>query len=143
MNRNLLAVIAAVICVVAAIALGFWTIGSPGHERKIHQDVRTVQGLAVLGNRINTSWRASKLLPAKLDDFPVPANLKQDPATHAPFVYRRKTTSEYELCATFLTDDRNATAGGDAAFWLHSKGLYCFDLDASVYVPQAPYSYPF
>lgn len=39
---------------------------------------------------------------------------------------------------SFLTDNRNVARLFQAPFWLHAKGLYCFQLDASVSPPTAP-----
>jgi hypothetical protein len=141
MNRNSWAMIAAVVAVVAALVLGFWNLGSPARERQIHQDVRTVQALNTLADQIQNSWKVSnRVLPASLDRFTPGA--KEDPTTHALFIYHPKAGSQFELCATFLTDNRNAAAQGEASFWLHAGGPYCFQFDASVRVPQ-PYYYPY
>jgi hypothetical protein len=142
MSRNSVAMIAAAIAVVAAIVLGFWNLGSPARERVIHQDLRTVQALNRLAGQIQSSWRvANRVLPANLERFA--ASAKEDPTTRAPFVYHAKSGSQYELCATFLTDNRKAAAQDRARFWAHPSGPYCFTLDASVSPPPPPYYYPF
>lgn len=141
MNRNSWALIAAALAVVVVVVLGFWSLGSPGHERQIHQDRRTVQALNALAGRIDAKWKSSKeVLPSNLDRFDVTAT--QDPTTRAPFVYRSKAGSEYELCATFLTDNRNERQS-EASFWLHPKGSFCFQFDASVPASPPPYPYSF
>ncbi|HEV2490419.1 MAG TPA: hypothetical protein VGT03_11460 [Candidatus Acidoferrales bacterium] len=142
MNRNSWALIAAAIAVLAAAVLGFWNLGSPARERQIRQDLRTVQALEKLATQINQSWNGSNnVLPSDLERFPT--SVKQDPTTHAPLVYHPKSGSQYELCATFLSDDRHTAPESEAPFWLHPSGAHCFRLDASVNVPQAPYSYDY
>jgi Tfp pilus assembly protein PilV len=137
MSRNSWALIAAVLAVVAIVALGFWILGSPAHERQVHQDMRTVQALCTLAQQIDSNWRSSnKVLPANLSRFP--ASSSQDPTTNAPFIYRLKAGSEYELCATFLTDDLHERQNEDS-YWLHPKGPHCFPLDASTSPPLPPY----
>lgn len=142
MSRNSWALIAAAIVILVAVVVGFWNLGSPGHERQIRQDLRTVQALHRLAMQINQSWKGSNdALPSNLERFPI--TVKQDPTTHAPFVYHPKSASQYELCATFLSDDRETAPQSDAQFWLHPGGAQCFQLDASVNVPQAPYFYDY
>jgi len=46
---------------------------------------------------------------------------KQDPLTHKPFVYRPKSNSAYELCATFATDNRHQEPGEAEDAWRHPK----------------------
>lgn len=141
MSRNTWAAIAAALAVAAVVALGFWNLGTPGRERQVHQDVRTVQKLHLLAQSINQSWdRSNKALPSDLGRFS--AGETQDSTTHASFIYHPKTSSQYELCATFLTDNRNEQQS-EAPFWLHSKGIYCFQLDASMPLAPPPVSFPY
>jgi hypothetical protein len=141
MSRNTWAAIAAALAVVAVVTLGFWNLGTPVRERQVHQDVRTVQKLQLLAQSINRSWDSSnKALPSGLERFSTSAT--QDPTTHAPFIYRPKTSSQYELCATFLTDNRNERQS-ETPFWLHSKGTYCFQFDASMPLAPPPVSFSY
>ena len=144
MNRDTWAAIAATIAVAVVIILGFRVLGGPGRQRLVQSDHRTVRALAELAQQIKQSWDTSgasdkKVLPANLDKFP--ASAKQDPLTHKPFTYRPKSNSEYELCATFALDSHEAQDQNPDEHWAHPKGDYCFSLDASKPVPQAPYSY--
>lgn len=142
MSRNAGALIAAALIVVAIAAIAFWNLGTPGHERQVHQDLRTVQALQTLAVSINSSWSNNKgVLPVSLAQFPVGAT--HDPITNAPFIYHPpldpKADSEYELCAKFLTDNRHDQPN-ETPFWCHPKGIYCFTLDASRDVPPPPVS---
>lgn len=142
MSRNSLAGIGATIAVIVAVTLGFLNLGRPAQEREVHQDVRTVQAVDTLAEQIEDSWRIfHQTLPKNLDHFS--ASATQDPTTHAPFDYHPKTTTAYEICATFLTDDRSTAAQSQTPFWVHPKGSYCFQFDASVRVPRAPYFYAY
>lgn len=142
MSRNRWALIVAVLAVLAAVTLGFWSLGSPRRERQIRQDLRTVQALERLAEQINHLWNESdNVLPRNLEQIPI--NVKQDPTTHAPLVYHPSSASQYQLCATFLSDDRDTAPQSNATFWLHPSGTYCFQLDASVNVPAAPYFYDY
>jgi hypothetical protein len=140
MTRDARVAVIASIAVVAVIVLGFAVIGSPGTQRLIRSDERTVRSLAELAQKIQEKWRASDSeLPATLDRFS--EKEKQDPLTHKPFVYHPKSKSAYELCATFLTDNRHLEPGEFDESWRHPKGDFCFSLDAAQPVPQAPYYY--
>lgn len=144
MNRDTWAAIVATVVVVVVIILGFRVLGGPGRQRLVQSDHRTVRALAELAQQIKQSWDSSggegkKVLPANLDKFP--ASAKQDPLTHKQFVYRPKSNSEYELCATFALDSREEQDPNPDEHWAHTQGDYCFPLDASKPVPQAPYYY--
>lgn len=141
MNRNLLVGIAVFALVLAAVILGFRSLGGPGRQREIREDNLTVKAISALAIKINRSWKkANGVLPKNLDRFPT--DEKQDAITNAPFQYRPGTGSHYELCATFLTDNRSVGPQSLAKFWIHPKGLYCFQFDASEPLPQGvPYNY--
>jgi hypothetical protein len=145
MSRDGWAAIAASAAVVVVVVLGFRMLGSPANQRLIQSDLRVVQSLANLARQIQFRWNNSqKVLPATLDTIPTSA--KENPVTHEGFLYHAKSTSEYELCATFATDNRDgqtpdASNRWDTARWAHPRGQYCFQLDASQPVPQAPYVY--
>lgn len=138
MSRNSSAALAATIAVLAAVILGFLRLGTPSGERQIHQDARTVQAMRILAGQIDTLWSSSnRVLPANLGHFA--ASATEDPTTHAPFTYRPGPIREYDLCAKFLTGNRDTATEGQAAFWAHGKGDYCFHFDASVEAPPTPY----
>lgn len=144
MTRNLSAAIVATVAVTVVVVLGFRMLGSPAKQRLIQSDARVIESLANLAQEIALRWNRSETLPATLDA--IPAAAKENPVTHQVFIYHFKSTSEYELCTTFATDNRDAETAKpnnrwDRARWAHPKGPYCFLLDASQPVPQAPYVY--
>lgn len=139
MNRNTWAAIGATIAVIAILILGFSFLGTPAQQRLARADGHAVQELATLAENINSAWSKGNVLPASLDN--IPGN-KNDAVSGKPFLYHPKQSSAYELCATFATDNRKLRDTNTGAFWLHPKGEYCFQLDASQQAPQAPYSYP-
>jgi hypothetical protein len=140
MSRDSRAALIASIAVIAVVVLGFGVLGGPGSQRLVRSDERTVRSLAELAQKIQNKWRASNSeLPANLDNFS--EKEKQDPLTRKPFVYRPKSKTAYELCAAFATDNRHQEPGEADDSWRHAKGDYCFSLDATQPVPQAPYYY--
>jgi hypothetical protein len=122
---------AAALAVVAALVFGFFDIGSPGYARSVANDVRRVDDVRDIANRIhglrnNAAPRSSFTLPRSLSGVPaLPAEV--DPVTHRPYAYRTMGPTLYELCATFETEDR----GSDVFPFGHPAGRYCFTLDAA------------
>jgi hypothetical protein len=136
MNRNLVAALAATIGAIAVLAMGFAVLGGPQRQRLVRTDLRAVQALSSLAQQINARWNAEgKTLPANLDNFPEAA--KKNPVTGAAFTYRQKSPREYDLCAKFITDDRDMPAGADDR-WAHPKGDFCFSFDPAQSVPWPP-----
>jgi hypothetical protein len=140
MSRDARAAIVAAIAIVVAIVLGFRVLGGPGTQRLVRSDERTVRSLAELAQKIQQKWRTSNSeLPPTLDSFS--EKEKQNPLTHKPFVYRPKSNTAFELCASFATDNRHQEPGEAEQAWRHGKGDFCFPLDATQSIPQAPYYY--
>jgi hypothetical protein len=140
MSRDTWAAIAATVAVVTVVILGFRVLGSPANQRLVQADLRRVHTLANLANQINLrSSQGTRALPANLETFP--KETKQDPIGGKPFVYHTKSNDEYELCASFATDNRDSPAANTADPWIHPRGEYCFPFRASGLVPMAPYSY--
>jgi hypothetical protein len=139
MSRDTRGAILASVVVVVVVVLGFSVLGGPGTQRLIRSDERTVQSLAQLAQGIQAKWRtANDQLPANLDTFS--DQEKQDPLSHKAFVYRPQSKNAYELCATFLSDNRHQAPGEPENSWRHPKGDFCFPLDATKPIPQAPYN---
>jgi hypothetical protein len=140
MSRDRWAGVAATVAVVVVVILGFRVLGSPANQRLVQADLRRVQTLADLAQQINRRWSSgSKQLPTDLETFPNTA--KKDPVSGKPFVYRPKSSDQYELCASFATDNRDAPSVNTADPWIHPKGEYCFQFQASGQVPGVPYAY--
>jgi hypothetical protein len=140
MSRNVWAAIAATLAVVIVVILGFRVLGGPANQRLVQADLRTVNTLSQLAQQINQRWTTGgKTLPVNLDKFQ--SSVKQDPISGKAFVYHAKSNEDYELCATFATDNRDAPAVNTADPWIHPKGEYCFQFQASGQVPWVPYSY--
>ncbi len=142
MSRDRLAALVAAIAVILTLILGFRELGAPRNQRLVRSDLRTLQTLSNLAAQINTSWQANgHQLPPDLQKFST--GLRQNPLTDQPFRYRPKSGSDYELCATFLTDNRSAPRQNPRAneFWIHPRGDYCFQLDAAQTPTAPPYDY--
>ncbi|MGA2421464.1 MAG: hypothetical protein ABSG69_15415 [Candidatus Acidiferrum sp.] len=139
MNRNVLGAILATAAVLAVLILGFRDWGSPTTQRMKQADLRKVQALQQIAQEIWVKWNSKdQTLPG--DWNALETRGKKDPVSGKPFGYHAKSGSRYELCATFLTDQHRAVLPGNVdEFWEHPQGDYCFQLDATQAVPQAPY----
>ena len=140
MSRDAWAAIAATVAVAVVVILGFRALGSPANQRLVQADQRTVGALAELAGQINNRWSTgARPLPADLEKIPRAA--RQDPVSGKAFVYHAKSNGEYELCASFATDNRNAPTVNTADPWIHPRGEYCFPFHAGEQVPTIPYNY--
>ena len=140
MSRDVWAGVAATVAVVVVVILGFRVLGGPANQRLVQADQRRVNALSELARQINSRWSTgARPLPADLEK--IPSAMRQDPVSGKAFVYHAKSNDEYELCATFATDDRDARATAPTDRWLHPKGEFCFPFQASEQVPFVPYSY--
>jgi hypothetical protein len=142
MRRDTFAAVAAIVAVIVVILLGFHFLGSPGSQRLIQSDMRTVQALCQLAQQIQIKAHDSNNeIPANLDS--IPDDSKRDPVSRKPFLYTPKSRTSYDLCATFQVNSPEARLQPNSVQstdgWSHPAGDYCFPLDASKPVPPAPY----
>ena len=137
MNRNIRARIFACVFLAIALVLGFGVLGGRKHKRQIRSDAQTVIALKRLAEQVNAKWiSADRILPKNLETLSI--SDKHDPVDGESFSYRVKSGTEYELCATFRTDNQNDLNVNTGDPWIHPRGPYCFQFDASRPVPQAP-----
>jgi hypothetical protein len=131
-RRDFALAVAATVVVLAVLTLGFHTLRPLGSQRAINADERRVEDLRAIALQI--FFRRTP--PAALGELRSGRQVK-DPITHAPYEYHVKSGTAYELCATFATvsAEDELEYPQQAAFWHHSTGRQCFQLDA---VQQTP-----
>ncbi len=124
------------ITVFAAVAWGFFLVGSPTTRREERFDERRLQDLQAIAREIrfmvvdpNEEGTLKEALPKTLEEAAERArnervNLR-DPETAEPFTYAVKGESTFELCATF-TRPRESDR---AVFWNHPAGQHCFTIN--------------
>ncbi len=147
-SKDLIFLTSAVVLVVAAVAFGFWTLGSPLRQREAAWDARRVADLRAIAAEIHAYWKRkdeiqARVLPDSLRALASAAGAQplslQDPLTGQPYEYRRQEGPAYELCAMFARPSAGygrETASRPPSFWDHPRGLRCFVLDAARDVPQ-------
>ena len=147
-RKDTLFVTAATVLVLASVAAGFWTLGSPLRQREAAWDSKRVADLRAIAGEIRAQWTRkdetqARQLPASLRALvsapgAQPLSL-QDPVTGQPYEYRCREGPAYELCATFArasNEYRKEAAGLPPSFWDHPRGRKCFLLDAARDVPH-------
>jgi hypothetical protein len=138
-NRSLKFGLGATVVVIATFCIGLGIAGTPHQQRQAEADRTRVQDLRRIAGALHV-WhqrarfnKASATLPASLSEL-VGRGIDQsktvDPETRAPYEYHLKSSSEYELCATFSDGEEQEFRLG-SQFWQHGKGRTCFTLDAA------------
>jgi uncharacterized protein DUF5671 len=121
----------AAVVALAALVLGFFDFGSPGYARKVADDERRLSDLrsiadAIHAARPDATARGSRALPNTLADVPTIAGTS-DPQTGQGYAYRVLAGTQYELCASFETEDQTESTTPFG----HGIGHRCFTLDAT------------
>jgi hypothetical protein len=117
----------------AAVAAGLVLMGSPGEARARRLDARRVSDLAQIARNIDLFWTRRAELPATLAELSGELGLGAlpvDPETGNAYRYSRLEGSHYEICAEFARESAGEPPGPAARFWVHGRGLACFEVAA-------------
>lgn len=146
--------------VLAALAGGFFIVGSPAQQRERRFDERRVSDLQSIQSAIIYEYYQNKQkLPVRLDDlknditgFTPPV----DPQTGRSYEYRVTGTLSFELCADFKASSQDGGTVGRGKYpepaiergpflqgqqnWQHGSGQVCFSrtIDPDFFKPSAP-----
>ncbi len=129
MNVERVAGVVTFAAVIAAVAVGFASIGPPQHMRLVELDRQRVDDLRSLAYDLRSSdqSRGTERLPERLVGTDDPNRRRRDPQTRVPYEYHRESARLYRLCATFaLPSDPDESP----ARWRHGAGRACFRFDA-------------
>jgi hypothetical protein len=128
MSRDRIAAAAAAVLVAAGIAAAFTLLGSPSHQRTLRLDHQRIIDLVMIANDVHARFDAApeKLPPPELLPRGDGSTAARDPATGAPYAYRRTGRTSYRLCAVFAAASDPRDADG---LWSHPAGRHCFELD--------------
>jgi len=127
---------AAIAVVAAGLVWAFVTIGSPSHARLAALDRIRIANLYEIALAMHGRFGASDALPATLPSDLKPTDIRaagtrgsfvNDPASGAPYEYRRIDRSMYRLCATFALSYRPMRPADRG--WGHPSGRACFEFD--------------
>lgn len=119
------------------IIVGLINAGSPMRAKRERNDAMRLQNLQIMKNNVDSyTARHNNTLPMWLVDGSADFDyitFAKDPVTGQSFEYSAKTTSTYELCATFEAETNpNLTQPAYSpdydAFWKHGVGRTCYTL---------------
>ncbi len=141
------------VVVTAAIVAGFWQMGSPSYQRQVRLDEERLNNIRAIDSALTNSkyYQSDHSLPSTIDQLEaLPQNTLKDPETGQAYEYRALSTSTYEICTTFATDNSNPKSpGGRSDPWLgqewrHPAGHYCFhrEVGSPLNVAPSPISVP-
>jgi hypothetical protein len=118
--------ITASLVVLAAVAAGFWMIGSPGDARLRRLDSQRVEALVELTRAVDVFTRTHGDVPERSSQLGeqegISSSTTIDPETGDPYGYRKTGARAYELCARFARVSDTDTS----VRWRHGSGRWCF-----------------
>jgi len=148
---------AGIVIVLTGIIGGFLVVGSPKTQRTLRFDQQRVNDLSNIQWQIINHWQRVGKLPVSLSELtdPISGNIiPNDPETDAPYEYRAKASTTFELCANFglpTRDDKGRGEYGRGGIsyptiiypgdrdsnWNHQAGRTCFErkIDPERYPP--------
>lgn len=130
MRKVLVGIVFAV--VIAAVAAGFYLLGTPAEERTRRLDDRRVSDLQRLQLAVDVYWTRNGRLPSAFEELAKEGGSNiydRDPVSGQPYGYNVKDADTYELCAAF---EREEQSGG---FWSHGPGYRCFEITSRTIRP--------
>ncbi|MEZ5922001.1 MAG: DUF5671 domain-containing protein [Parvularculaceae bacterium] len=149
LTGKLLSVIATLI-VILLVGWAFTITRGPGEARKNLADDQRIEGLTQTTRLIDCHYTYAATLPENLEAMEsflkdrtqrlpsapgCAADLPKDPATDAPYIYRRLDGETYEICATFDIGWPNSDDSGGE--W-RAGGGYSYPLSGSRRVLNKP-----
>jgi len=119
--------------IIAAFISSLFIVESPAAARNRRIDERIINNFYNIESAINTYYNTNQKLPASFEELkkePMATDSLIDPSTREMFGYKVVSSTAYQLCANFRTDNKNSK---DVAFQYmdetkrHLQGLECLD----------------
>lgn len=145
------------IIVLAALAGGFFMVGSPAQQRARRFDQRRINDLQLIQNQLLNYWMQKEKLPEQINELAKDQlsgfTLPVDPETGENYRYHKLTAFSFDLCADFKTDSKNYpefpgenppypmpvllrfSKDHSSNTWTHGRGETCFErtIDPELY----------
>lgn len=127
------------VAVVAAIASGFFIMGTPGQVRLYRLDTQKVSDLQNIQYQVVNFWQQKQRLPENLTELADPLSGWTNPVdaqTGKPYEYQKTADMAFRLCATFNADSQGLSPqqtmpmrayGSLDENFQHAAGHECFD----------------
>ena len=134
--------IAAAVVMIGSMVAGFSIIDSPALARAKTFDQRRSYDLERIKYAVDSYYTENKQMPDSLDQLSeegwLEARIMEDPKTGEAYSYRILEGTQYELCATFVTDtkteeddmNRYRPYGRTGRFFLHAAEMTCYESSA-------------
>lgn len=135
---NVVFAVVASIAVIAGVLSGFGMLGTPGVQRNVQADMQRVRDLHAITGVLSSN----SVPPADQAEFERRIRGRaraNDPLTGTAYEYVRNSDTEYELCATFSSDNLSEQTRRAQTFWLHPAGRHCFGVN----VKEGSIPYPY
>lgn len=125
--------IVSLILTFGSLIAAFFVVESPSEARARRHDYEVLNNFTQIDSTITNYYSEKKVLPENLDQLKgqtpyINAAALKDPKTGANYEYKKIGDKEYELCATFETDNTLAGDTQDYAYtdrWPHASGYQC------------------
>lgn len=119
----------ATVAITAALGFGFYTVGSPIHQRWHREDEQRIRDLSSISSNVSAYFRTESKLPEDLEQLTSKGLgvSAKDAGTGETYGYRVTSPNSFELCANFKTK----RIEGDSSFylapdWAYHSGQNCF-----------------
>lgn len=140
-KKNRLFGVLAFVVMIISVAIGFFTVGSPAHQRNLRLDKERIQNLQWIQNEITEYWRNKEKLPDSIESlksdirgFTPPL----DPETKESYKYEIVDTYTFKLCTNFKTESLDVKMETKPYYperflyetnqnWSHGAGTTCFE----------------
>lgn len=125
--------IVSLILTIGSLIAAFFVVESPSEARARRHDLEVLNNFTQIDSTISNYFSEKKVLPENLDELKgqtpyLNATALKDPKTGANYEYKKITDNEYQLCATFETDNTLAGDTQEYAYtdrWPHGSGYQC------------------
>jgi uncharacterized membrane protein len=134
-NKNIVwaYLIVSLVLTVGSLVGAFFVVESPTEARNRRHDLEVLSQFSQIDATLNSYFIENKKLPTGLDQLKdqVPylnAAALKDPISGQPYMYKRNSDTEYELCASFKTDNTKPGDIQDYSYadrWPHVSGDQC------------------
>jgi hypothetical protein len=122
------------VVVIIVFVASLFVVDSPTKTRNIKIDQEVLNDFMSIDSALNQYYVDNKKMPSNLDELKselnyITDNELVDPRTKTKYVYNLLEGNKYELCATFLTSNKNVDENRFELFfdkrWLHDAGYQC------------------
>jgi len=137
---------ATLILIIACFVTSLLIVESPTQTRNRKMDNNIISSLSQIESEVNNYYAKNKKLPQNFEELKknseyLTADIFQDKATGKMYEYKITGTKAYELCADFITSNKEDKSNLNdywGNMWKHEAGRQCFKKDISVMDDGSP-----